>query len=165
MSAYKLSDTLEIPIHEADSLIDEYFKAFPAIKAFLQFLGDYGTQHGYIHTYAPYRRTRWFEYFSPTMSFKERGKIERASKNTPIQGSGADMVKEALVQIRREIKDNQLPVRLVMTVHDQIDTECLRSYSEEWASKLTDIMEEVALPIVPGNLLKVDTNITELWKK
>lgn len=86
MSAFKLSDTLQISVEKAEDLIEAYFNAFPKIKSFLDSLGEFGVKHGYIMTYKPYRRKRWFPQWSYNINFKDKGIIERASKNTPIQG-------------------------------------------------------------------------------
>jgi hypothetical protein len=84
MGPQKLADSLLITEQEAENLIDDYFAAFPAIKNFLFNLGHYGITNGHIKTYAPYRRMRWFpEWKGYDTPFKARGKIERASKNTP----------------------------------------------------------------------------------
>lgn len=86
MSEFKLADTLQISVEDAKDLIVAYFSTFPKIKKFLDTLGSYGVKNGHILTYAPYRRKRWFPKWSYNMDFKEKGNIERASKNTPIQG-------------------------------------------------------------------------------
>jgi DNA polymerase-1 len=166
MGPHKLADTLLISIKEAERLIQKYFTAFPAIKNFLESLGNYGKWNGYIRTYAPYRRIRWFEEWQGINTDKAMlGKIERASKNTPIQGSGADMCKSALVIVRNYIHDNKLPVKLVMTVHDQIDTIVHESYKDEWCTKLQELMEQSTLDIIPSGLLKAETEISTVWKK
>ena len=95
----------------------------------------------------------------------ELGSIERASKNTPIQGASADMTKCALVLMNNYIRDNRIPVKLVMTVHDQIDTICKANYADEWKIKMTELMEEAAQVIVTNGLLKADTHISETWQK
>ena len=166
MGPHKLADTLLITTKEAERLIEKYFRAFPAIKNFLVSLGNYGKVNGHIKTYAPYRRIRWFEDWEGINTDKAvMGKIERASKNTPIQGSGADMCKSALVMVRNYIYENNLPVKLVMTVHDQIDTIVHKSYADTWCTKLREIMEESTLDIIPSGLLKAETETSTVWKK
>ena len=166
MGPHKLADTLLITIKEAERLIEKYFKAFPAIKNFLVSLGNYGKQNGHIKTYAPYRRIRWFKDWDGTNTNEAvMGKIERASKNTPIQGSGADMCKSALVIVREHIHLNDLPVKLVMTVHDQIDTIVHKDYADEWKDELQRIMELSTLDIIPSGLLKAESEISTVWKK
>ncbi len=166
MGPHKLADTLLISMNQAEKLIEKYFTAFPAIKNFLESLGNYGKQNGHIKTYAPYRRIRWFDAWDGDRTDKAMmGKIERASKNTPIQGSGADMCKSALVMVRDHIYHNNLPVKLVMTVHDQIDTIVHENYAHTWKYTLQDIMETSTLDIIPSGLLKAETEISTVWKK
>lgn len=166
MSAHKLSDTLQITLTDAEELIEKYFTAFPRIKNFLTKLGNFGTSNGYIKTFKPYGRVRWFPKWEPYMrDMVEFGSIERASKNTPIQGTGADMTKEALVIIRKYILQNNLPVKLVMTVHDQIDTIVHADYADQWKRDMQALMERAALTTIPNGLLKSDTNLSLTWEK
>ena len=103
--------------------------------------------------------------YSDRDSFMELGSIERASKNTPIQGSSADMTKLALVLIHKHVKENNLPVKIIMTVHDQIDTICPREYAEEWKIVMTELMERAANTVIKNGLLKAETSITNVWSK
>lgn len=170
MGPQKLADTLNISKKEASELIKDYFEAFPSIGAFLDKLGNYGKKFGYIKTFPPYRRKRWFPTWYPKMwdsitAKMELGSIERASKNTPIQGASADMTKLALIYIRNHIRKFNLPVKIVMTVHDQIDTICKVDYADDWKYQMTELMEQAALKIVTNGLLKADTNISKSWEK
>ncbi len=170
MGPNKLADTLQISKDEATSLINTYFKAFPKIGGFLEKLGEYGKRYGYIKTFPPFNRKRWFDkwydkIWNHRSSIMELGTIERASKNTPIQGASADMTKLALVIIYNYIKENKVDVKMVMTVHDQIDTICHKDYAEEWKLKMTELMEKAAAVIVKNKLLKADTNISQTWSK
>ena len=170
MGPHKLADTLDISTKDAEALIKKYFAAFPAIGGFLDKLGTFGKKYGYIKTFPPYNRRRWFPTWSARMYKEgsdkfELGSIERASKNTPIQGASADMTKLALVLIRDYIKRTNAPINIVMTVHDQIDTICKIEYSEKWVRKMTELMELAALQVVTNGLLKADTNISKVWEK
>ncbi len=171
MGPFKLADTLQISKQEAEALIEKYFTEFPNIRNFLQILGTFGTRNGYIRTFKPFKRRRWFDTWYPKMwndrsKVMELGSIERASKNTPIQGSSADMTKLALIYIYKEIQESwSKDVKIVMTVHDQIDTICKKEIAEQWAVKMTELMEKAAIKIIPNGLLKADTNISETWEK
>ena len=170
MGPHKLADTLDISIKEAEILIDKYFEAFPSIGGFLDKLGSFGKKYGYIKTFPPYNRRRWFPNWYPRI-YKDKSQafeldsIERASKNTPIQGASADMTKKAMILIREYIKAHNVPVKMVMTVHDQVDTVCKIEYAEEWVTRLTELMEQAALEVVTNGLLKADTNISKSWEK
>ena len=170
MGPNKLADNLNISVPRAKELIEKYFKAFPSIKGFLDKLGNYGKKYGYIKTFPPYNRRRWFSNWYPKIwtyrsSTMELGSIERASKNTPIQGASADMTKRALVLMRDHIKLVNAPVKLVMTVHDQIDTICKNYYVEKWSISMKQIMEEAACEIVTNGLLKAEVTVNNCWTK
>ena len=172
MGPNKLADTLNISIDDAKLLIKKYFKAFPAIKGFLDKLGSFGKKYGYIKTFPPYNRKRWFTTWYPKIwesrgSALELGTIERASKNTPIQGASADMTKKALILLRNLIKENNLEkqVKLVMTVHDQIDTICESNFAPSWGRLMKMTMEEAANEIVTNKLLKAEVTVSNCWEK
>ena len=63
------------------------------------------------------------------------------------------------------LADKQLPVKVVMTVHDQIDTICKDSYVKSWSKTLTYLMEKAAKKVVTNGLLKADVNISKVWEK
>jgi DNA polymerase I len=171
MGPNKLADTLNITIDDAKLLIEKYFKAFPSIKGFLDKLGNFGTRYGYIKTFPPYNRRRWFTNWYPKIwarksSFMELGNIERASKNTPIQGASADMTKKALILIRDYIgTHDDAPVKIVMTVHDQIDTICKDEYVPHWEKAIKSLMEEAANEVVTNGLLKAEVTVSSCWEK
>jgi len=158
--ADKVAKLLRITPEEADRLIKEFFLVFPSIKQSLENSARFGVDKGYIRTMQPYGWKRWFNKNS-----MDKGSIERQSKNTRIQGSAADMIREALVLIRRYIIDNGVPVKLVNTVHDQIDTICDQEYVPVWEPKLKSIMEEAAKTIIPSGLLKAEITVSDVWTK
>ena len=178
MSEFKLSATLKISVKEAVALMDDYFRTFPKIKQKLESLGRFGIKNGYILTLKPYYRKRFYPLWPQVKSHVEYhlagiqhnallGSIERTSKNTPVQGSSADMMKLALVKIRRYINDNKIrhKARLAMQVHDQATTAARKEFAEEWTTILTELMESAARVIIPSGLLKADTQITTRWSK
>ena len=171
MGPNKLADTLNISVDGAKVLIEKYFQAFPAIKGFLDKLGNFGKKFGYIKTFPPYNRKRWFSTWYPKIwnnksSVMELGSIERASKNTPIQGASADMTKKALVLMRQYTKGfDDSPVKIVMTVHDQIDTICRNDYLDIWKSDMKDLMEVAANEVVTNGLLKAEVTVSNCWEK
>jgi len=93
MGASKLADQEQMSLAEATQTIDTYFETFPSIGGFLQKLASYGKEYGYIKTFPPYERKRWFpDWFKGIKQDKSAreilGSVERRSKNTPIQGQG-----------------------------------------------------------------------------
>jgi len=170
MSKYKLADTLSISIDAADMIIKNYFKATAKLNSFLVSCKNYGVEKGYIRSFAPYKIIRYFPNWKPVkqdMDFKEIGVIERASMNTPIQASGGQMTKRALVLLRDYIKANRLQdkVFIVMTVHDQIDCEVEESYVDEWAKIQKEIMESAGREIITNVPVLSDITISDSWTK
>lgn len=165
MSEFKLSNTLSIPVEEAKDMINKYFKNLPKLSEFLKTAANYGKANLMIRTCKPYRRIRFFD--DPKGDNKLIGEIERASKNTVIQGSGADMCKLALVNIRKYIKQHNLQskVKIVMTVHDQIDCEVIADYAEEWSKIQKKLMEDAGSVIIQGIPVLSEITISDCWTK
>jgi len=95
------------------------------------------------------------------------GEIERASMNTPIQASGAQMVKRALYLIRKYIKDHLMndKVHIVMTVHDQIDCEVQADFAEEWSLIQQRLMQEAGMEMIKTIPVLSDITISDSWTK
>jgi DNA polymerase-1 len=178
MSEFKLASELKISVSQAKQKLQDYFRAFPKIGNLLRYLGEFGVKNGYIQTIYPFYRRRWFpqwrwyrqyidDHIAGIRYSSGLGEIERASKNMPIQGSCADMMKVAVCHIYDYIHNNKLEDRvyLVMQVHDQVDTICRADFAEEWKVKLTDLMQEAAKAIIPTGILKAETTITTRWSK
>lgn len=164
MSEYKLASTADITVEKARQIILDYFKAVPAVKSFLEALGQYGVDNGFIRTYRPYRRVRWFEGVDEP-DFKREGEIRRASMNTPIQGTNADLVKLALIKVYEEIKKNNYPVKIIITVHDEIRTRCKDEFAEEWKEIMGKIMTDCGKEFVQVVPMTVDCVISKNWSK
>lgn len=168
MSEYKLADTMDIPVAQAKAIIDKFFKAVPKVEKFLTGLGNLGKARGYIKSSQPYGRTRWFEqwqYADETKDFKILGEIERASKNTPIQSTNADIIKQALIDVQEEIYLNNWDVKIILAVYDEIQTECIESQAILWKSKLDELMVGAAKKVLVDVPVVVDCSINDFWQK
>lgn len=171
MSKHKLSDTMQISVEQADEIINRFFKVVPKVKEFLDLLGETGKRKGRIKTPPPYSRIRWFEdweraiRYDDSDSFKILGEIERASKNTPIQGCNGDIIKLALINVQKYIDENKLPINIILSVYDEIQTECKSDYAEQWKIQLDRIMIESAEEVIKSVPIKVDSKISDCWSK
>ncbi len=166
MGPHKLSDTLDIPIEEAEELINKYFKVFPSIKSFLDKNGRFGKKHGYIRTMAPYNRIRKFPLWAGKATEpRDMGAIDRMSRNTPIQGAAGDMTKEAMIRIRQLIHDKRDEIQMVMAVHDQLDFIVRDDLIDKYSAMITEQMELAGKTIVTSGLLKSDTTTCKVWEK
>lgn len=172
MSHFKLADTMEIPESKAKNIIDKYFKEVPLVKKFLTSLGNLGRKRKFIKTAQPYGRYRFFDCDDPN-DFKRLGAIERASKNHPIQGTNADMVKLALIKCYDYIRERDWwnPVTfindcmIVLTVHDEIQSEVKDELAEEWKEVMNRLMLESGAAIVKTIPMSVDCTISDYWTK
>jgi len=178
MSEIKLASDLNISVPEARNLLNAFFTLFPGIKSTLDFLGHFGVRNGYIQTIAPFNRKRWFPYWREYRDYvsvhiqgvkfiKKLGEIERASKNQPIQGTAADMVKVAMVNVRSYIRENGLrdKVKMVAQVHDQITTIAVHEFAEQWKVIFDGLMNDAAKLFMPTGILKAETLINPVWTK
>jgi DNA polymerase-1 len=168
MSEFKLADTMEISVSDAKAIITKFFKAVPKVEKFLTGLGELGKKRGFIRTSAPYRRIRWFEQWQhavETENFGVMGSIERASKNTPIQGSNGDIIKQALIDVQQEIYDNNWDVKIILAVYDEIQTETRADQAEAWKVKLDELMVKAAKKVLLEVPVVVDCSIHDYWQK
>ncbi|TSJ43713.1 DNA polymerase I [Mucilaginibacter corticis] len=116
-SAFGLSQNLGIPRKEAAEIIENYFAQFPGIKQYMSDTMNFARENGYVTTLMGRRR-----YLRDINSANQtvRGFAERNAINAPIQGSAADMIKIAMINIHRELKEQKLDSRMTMQVHDEL---------------------------------------------
>lgn len=116
-SAFGLSQNLGIPRKEAADIIEQYFAQFPGIKQYMTDTMNFARENGYVTTLMGRRRyLRDINSANATV----RGFAERNAINAPIQGSAADMIKIAMINIHREIKAQKLEAKMTMQVHDEL---------------------------------------------
>ena len=165
MGPNKLSNQLQISLDEASDLINTYFKVFPSIKKYLDTNANVGKKKGFIRTMSPYNRIRYFPEWKGRATDKiDISKIDRMSRNTPIQGTAGDMTKEAMIRCRREFK-NLDDIKLVMVVHDQLDFIVKTEVADYYKHRITQHMQAAGQSIIKNGLLKADTTIAKSWEK
>jgi DNA polymerase-1 len=195
MGPPKLADTLQIPLEEAIQLFEEYGKAFPKLNQWLEKQAKLGLTRGYSETFAPCKRKRFYPELEEIPQLREQakylikgseeskaiwkkilqteGQVQRNSMNSPIQGSGADITKEALIGVRDLINtynriygDEKGDVAyLICTVHDAIDVEVREDLAEQFAKDMEEVMINAGNKYVSKVQMKVDTTITKEWVK
>lgn len=168
MSEYKLSDTLQIPVEQASYIIDKFFESVPKVKHFLERLKELGISRGFIRTGNPYSRIRWFPTWQQAKeekNIKELESIGRQAKNTPMQGANGNVIKLALIKVQEEIDKNNWPVKILLSVYDEIQTECKEDKAKEWCTKLEQIMIDSAKEFIKSIPVIVDCKIADCWSK
>lgn len=117
ISAFGLSNDVELGVKEAQQFIDSYFKLYPEIKVFMDKTIEFAKESGYAVTLS--NRRRYIpELKSPVYMQREFGK--RTAMNAPIQGSAADIIKIAMINIDHEITQRKLKSKMVFQVHDEL---------------------------------------------
>lgn len=157
ISAFGLSENLGIPRKEAAEIIDTYFETFPGIKKYMDSTMASAREKGYVETLMGRRRIiRDINSANGVM----RGFAERNAINAPIQGSAADMIKIAMINIYNEFIRRKLKSRMTMQVHDELVFDVYKPEVEQVKQIVGDLMRN-ALPLdVP---VEVEMNTGDNW--
>jgi DNA polymerase-1 len=146
MSAFGLAQRLGIPRKEAARIIDHYFAQFPGIRKYMTDTVEFARQHGYVETITGRRRyLRDIRSSNATI----RGAAERNAINTPIQGTAADMIKLAMIQIHRELAARKLRSRMILQVHDELIFDLHAPERDELSALVEDRMKNALALDVP----------------
>ncbi|WP_145858597.1 DNA polymerase I [Pedobacter suwonensis] len=145
-SAFGLSQNLGIPRKEAAEIIEQYFAQYPGIKRYMSDTMNFARENGYVETIMGRRR-----YLRDINSANQtvRGFAERNAINAPIQGSAADMIKIAMINIHKEMKAQNLQSTMTMQVHDELVFDVLRSEKEAMKAIIQDKMANAIKLTVP----------------
>ena len=157
ISSFGLSQNLSITRKEASNYIEEYFQTYPDIKSFLDKTVEDAKKNGYSVTMFGRRRP------IPELkssNFMQRSFGERVAKNSPIQGTAADIIKLAMVNVWRRLKRENLNSRLILQIHDELLIETADDEKEEVAKILEEEMTSAASLAVE---LKIDMHMGTNW--
>ena len=138
ISAFGLSEGLSISRKEAMEYIEKYFETYPGVKKFLDGLVEQAKEQGYVSTLFGRRRP-----IPELNSPRTRAFGERVAMNSPIQGTAADIMKIAMVEVDRELRRRKLESRIVLQVHDELLVEAKESEAEEVVRILEDKMKHL----------------------
>ncbi len=143
ISAFGLSQNLNIPRSEASEIIEAYFKEFPKVKEYMDSVVKEAKEKEYVETILGRRR------YLPNINAKNftmRGFAERNAINAPIQGSAADMIKVAMINIHQWMKQERLKSKMIMQVHDELVFDAHESEIDLLTSKVDEFMK-TAIPL------------------
>lgn len=146
VSAFGLSNQTSLSRSESASLIDQYYQTYPKLKQFIQDQINSARQLGYVQTILGRRR-----YLPDIHSANAivRGQAERNAVNAPIQGSAADIIKIAMINIHRKISENKFKSRMLLQVHDELVFDCCLAEKEELTKIIKLEMENAFKLLVP----------------
>lgn len=148
MTAFRLSRDLKIPMGQAKDFITGYFDMYQGVQEFIEVTKQEAHKNGYVETLSGRRRYIAGIDSSDRM---ESQMAERMAVNTPVQGSAADLIKIAMIRIQKRINDEQLPLKMMLQVHDELVFECPKTRVDELSAMVKSEMEgamELKVPLV-----------------
>ena len=157
MSGFGLSDALDININDATEFISKYKSAFPGIDEYMKGVIKDAHEKGYVKTIM--NRKRIIEEINNTNHII-RHQGERIALNTPIQGSSADIIKKAMIDLHRALKDNNFESTMILQIHDELIFDVKKEEEEKLKELVKNVMENCYKLNVP---LEVEINTGINW--
>ncbi len=157
LSPYGLASRLHITNEDARNYIDNYFARYPLVKSYLDGIIEEAREQGYVTTLMQRRR------YLPEMNNRNRAvreAAERTAINMPFQGSAADLIKLAMVQLHQQIITEHLPCQMLLQIHDELLFEIPEAAVDEMVPRIVDTMEHVWSLEVP---LTVEVGQGDNW--
>ncbi|MBU1627499.1 DNA polymerase I [bacterium] len=157
MSAFRLNTELDIPMQEAQRYVNEYFKKYAGVKEYIEITKEFARKHGYVETLMGRRR------YTPEINSKNfniREGAGREAVNTTIQGTAADLIKVAMLNIYKKLKAENKVNRMILQVHDELLFEVPESDVEPMKSLIKSEMESAISLSIP---LKVTMGVGNNW--
>lgn len=157
VSAFGLSNQTSLSRKESAELIDAYYKTYPKLKSFIQNQIDFARENGYVETISGRRR-----YLKDINSANAvvRGGAERNAVNAPIQGSAADIIKLAMINIHKRLKNENWKSKMLLQVHDELVFDIHNSEIQKIQPMIKHEMENAFKMIVP---LEVEIGLGKDW--
>lgn len=157
ISAFGLADRLQISNKEARELITEYFNSFPQISKYLEDTLTFARENGYVETL--FGRRRYIRDINSSNAIVRKA-AERNAINAPIQGTAADLIKIAMINIWQEMKKRQLKSRMILQVHDELVFEVPKEELDEMYELVKEKMTNAITLDVP---LTIDIKYGKNW--
>lgn len=157
-SKYGLAKVLNIAPFAAEMFIEKYFATYPLVREYMQNTIKFAHENGYVETIFGRKRYLANDLASPSHPIREAA--ERAAINQPLQGTAADLIKMAMIELDKKLKENNLKSKMIMQVHDELILEVEKGEFEQ-VKKLTIEAMELNQPLLIP--LVVDVNYGKSW--
>ena len=157
MSAFGLARQLNIPLNDAQDYIDMYFERYPGVKHYMEQVKKLASEQGFVETI--FGRRLYLPEINAS-NFQRRQAAERTAINAPMQGSAADIIKKAMINVNNWINVSGVDARIIMQVHDELVLEVKEPYKDEVMQALKEHMSSAATLIIP---LVVETGSGKNW--
>jgi len=139
MSAFGLTRTTDLTLAEAENFVKTYFEKFPGIQGYLDATREQAARLGYVETLLG--RRRYFPGLQNVSNQQVRRREEREAINAPIQGTAADIMKVAMLNLDKALTQAQLSARVLLQVHDEVVLECPNGEVKETAELVQSVLE------------------------
>jgi DNA polymerase-1 len=157
MSAFGLARQLGIPRGEAQKYVDLYFERYPAVRRYMEETRQLARTRGYVETV--FGRRLYLNDITSRNAALRQG-AERAAINAPMQGTAADIIKRAMIEVDRWLHASKIDARLIMQVHDELVFEVRQEIRDDLIAKVRQVMSAAAELRIP---LKVDAGSGSNW--
>lgn len=157
VSAFGLSNQTDLSRGEAKDLIDTYYKTYPKLRNYISEQIDFARDHGYVQTVLG--RRRYLKDINGSNAIV-RGAAERNAVNAPIQGSAADIIKIAMINIHKKLEEGNYKTKMLLQVHDELVFDVYKPESEELKTMIKTEMENAYTLSVP---LDVEIGVGDNW--
>jgi DNA polymerase-1 len=157
IQAYGLASRLNIEMNEAREIIQSYFREYPRINLWLEDTKKFARENGFTETLAGRRR------YLPNINNKNavvRQRDERIAINMPVQGTAADMIKIAMINIYEEFRKEKIKSKMILQVHDELVFDCLKEEIEEVEKIVVNKMKRAVKLDVP---IEVEAGFGGSW--
>ena len=159
-SKYGLAKALKISLDEAETFINKYFETYPNVKLYMDSMVEFAKENGYVETIFGRKRYLSSELNSNNGLIREFAK--RAAINQPMQGTAADLIKMAMIDLSKKMKELKLQSKLIIQVHDELVIEAKKDELEVLNKIVKESMELNQPLLVP---LVIDINTGETWQE
>lgn len=157
MGEFSLSQDLKISVKKAKEYIEDYLGSYPNVQKYMKDTVDFAKENGYVTTM--FGRRRDIPEIKAS-NFQTRAFGERVALNTPVQGTAADIIKLAMINVYNRLKTEKLKSKLILQVHDELIIEAPKGEVDKVQAILREEMEKAAKLSVP---LKVDMKVGRSW--
>jgi len=158
MSAFGLAQNLNIERSAAQNYIERYFARYPGVRQYMDDTRELAKEKGYVETY--FGRRLWVPEINSPNGTRRAG-AERAAINAPMQGTAADLIKLAMIEVHNWLMSANLKSKLIMQVHDELILEVPEAELEAVKQKLPALMQNVATLDVP---LLAEVGVSNNWE-
>ena len=159
-SRYGLAKALGITWEEAEDFINKYFKTYPGVKKYMNSIVKSAEKKGYVESI--YGRKRHLEDELNSSNIQIRDFAKRAAINHPMQGTAADLIKIAMIELNKKLKENNLDSKMIMQVHDELVLEVKKTELEQVKELVLESMGLGQPFEVP---LLIDISVGASWKE